>query len=134
MSCDEVLVTTEFDGHTTVNNFIKKYKGSQADCFDLIINDQIVPEHIKMRDAMQLKLRERQVKFIVRLSNGSSIPVEFGLSKTIKSLKDYLHDVKKVPVDQQRMTLDRKDLNDELTLNDCKIGNDSVLEMVCSLL
>lgn len=136
---NEIYVANKIKKNETVAGFIKKYKGSEAECFDLLKDGALIPQDTKLRDVKydensQLRLRERQVKFIVRISNGSSIPVEFGLSKTIKSLKDYLHDVKKVPVDQQRMTLDGQNLDDESTLNDCEIGNDSVLEMVCTLI
>jgi len=136
---NEIYVANKIKKNETVAGLIKKYKGFEAECFDLLKDGALIAQDTKLRDVKydensQLRLRERQVKFTVRLSNGSSIPVEFGLSKTIKSLKDYLHDVKKVPVDQQRMTLDGQNLDDESTLNDCEIGNDSVLFMVSSLI
>ena len=121
----------------TVGDLIKQYKGTNADCYELINDGVAVPQNKKLKEVgiegnAKLRFQERVVKFIVRLENGSSIPIEFGLSKTIKSLKDYLHDVKKVPVDQQRMTIDGQKLNDNLTLNDYKIDPDSVLCMVSS--
>ncbi|XP_070502331.1 polyubiquitin-B-like [Chironomus tepperi] len=123
----EFLIGAKFDKNASVADFIKQYKGSQADCFDLIVNNKVIPKHFEMRTAIEMNFRERQVEFYVYLEDESTIAVKFGLSKTIKSVKDYLHDVKKVDVDQHRMTLNGKSLNDEATLNDCKVVNGSVL-------
>ena len=123
----------KYDGNTTVSDFIKKYKESQADCFDLVINDQVVPKYIKMQETIKIKFQERQVNFTVRHNNGLTANIEFGLSKTIKSLKDHLCSIKMVSNSQHQMTLNEKYLDDDATLNECKIVNGSVLCVVSDI-
>ncbi|XP_070501955.1 uncharacterized protein [Chironomus tepperi] len=120
--------------HETVDDLIRQFKGLQANCYDLMINRVVIPRDKKLKEIEKdgnadWRFHEREVKFIVRTENGSSISVEFGLCKTIKSLKDYLYDVKKVSIDQRQMTFNGQELNDEMILNDCEIINDSVVCM-----
>lgn len=139
LATNDIYVAKKHNKNETVRDLIKQCKGTNADCYDLIKDGVAVNQNMKLKEVgiegnAKLRFQERLVKFIVRVDNGSSIPIEFGMSKTVKSLKDYLHDVKKVPVDQQRMTIDGQKMNDNLTLNDYKIANDSVLCMVSGLI
>lgn len=132
---ESLIIGAKFDRNATVADFIKHHKGTQFDCFDLFVNGKIIPRCSLMRDAVKVKIQERQVNFDVR-HNCRIYPIVFGLSKTIKSLKEHLRDDKNIVVDHHTFIFNGNNLNDDATLNECKIVDNSVLDLVskCQLI
>ena len=125
-----INVTMKMKDTTSISDLIKIWKEAEADNYDLVINGKVVPRDMTLRDAnvslnSKLDLQERKISFTVRLCNGSRIRVNLPPSKSILNLKEHLNAVEKVPVCQQRISFNGRDLSDVSTLRDCGIKNDS---------
>lgn len=125
-----INVNLKMKDTTTISDVIKMWKETNPENYDLVANGKVVPRNMTLRDAnisknSKFELQERKISFTVRLCNGSRIRVNLSPSKTILNLKDHLHAVQKVPVCQQRISFNGRDLSDELTLRECGIKDDS---------
>ncbi|KZO96730.1 ubiquitin [Calocera viscosa TUFC12733] len=76
---------------------------------------------------LALRLRGGYISIYVKTSKDKTINLQVDPSGTIESVKTQIHEREGIPVDQQRLTFDGKQLNDSDTLSDHKIQTESTL-------
>ncbi len=69
-------------------------------------------------------------QFCVRTITGSGLYFSYDENKTIGQLKQDLFEVQNIPVSEQRLIFNAKQLEDNLTLKDYGIGPDSTVHLV----
>ena len=72
-------------------------------------------------------------KYYVATLTGLTITIELNKSDTIKILKEKIQDQIEVPPDEQRIIFQGKQLEDDKTIEDYNIWNESTLHMVLRL-
>jgi ubiquitin len=66
----------------------------------------------------------------VKTNSGKTIEMNVGYSDTVESVKSRIQDKEGISPDQQRLIFNRKQLDDNHTLNDNKITDGSTLNLV----
>ena len=77
-----------------------------------------------------LRLRGMDPKVYVKSLTGTVLTLKFGPSDTVKSLKTLIQKEKGIPPDQQQLLFAGKKLDDDRTLSDCSVQDESTLHLV----
>lgn len=72
-------------------------------------------------------------QILLKTLQGKTIPLEVQDSDTILSIKNRIHEKEGIPVDQQRLVFNGKQLEDNNTINDYGISSDSSVHLVLRL-
>ena len=74
-----------------------------------------------------------QEQIFVRTLTGKTIVVGRNPDMTIEQVKQYIEQLENIPVDQQRLIYQGKQLEDDRTLSDYDITNDATVHLVLRL-
>lgn len=75
----------------------------------------------------------REISFIVKSRTGKRISLNASLSTSILEVKEMIQDKEGIPVDQQRLTFDERELLDDDTLENCGVVEASVIDLIMRL-
>lgn len=85
----------------------------------------VLPLHIE-------KPKKKSTLFVKTLT-GKTMVIETDLSNTVEAAKAQIGVESGIPVDQQRLIFQKRNLDDTKTLNDCGVENESTLHLVLRL-
>ena len=74
-----------------------------------------------------------QGQFFVKTLTGKSIVIDMNQNMTIGQVKAHIENIENIPVDQQRLIYQGKQLEDQMTLGDYNITNDATIHLVLRL-
>ena len=86
--------------------------------------------NIQKESTLHLVLRLRSMEVCVKSLTGTVLTLKVGPSDTIKSLKALIQKERGIPPDQQHLLFAGKKLDDDRTLSDCGVKNESTLHLV----
>tara|TARA_B110000908_G_C10141109_1_gene396827 strand:+ start:508 stop:780 length:273 start_codon:yes stop_codon:yes gene_type:complete len=75
----------------------------------------------------------QQGQFFVKTLTGKSIVIDMNQNMTIGQVKAHIENIENIPVDQQRLIYQGKQLEDQMTLGDYNITNDATIHLVLRL-
>lgn len=78
-------------------------------------------------------VQENRGQFFVKTLTGKSIVIDLNENMTIGQVKAHVEQLENIPVDQQRLIYQGKQLDDAQTLGDYNITNDASIHLVLRL-
>jgi len=72
-------------------------------------------------------------QFFVKNLAGKTITIDLNPNMTIRQVKEHVEQVENIPVDQQRLIYQGKQLEDDRTLSDYNIEKDATIHLVLRL-
>ena len=106
------------------------YKKQQIDYSNLLINLGINGN--KNGDLIEVNIKNGY-KITVKTLTGTKVIITVQKSDTVEFIKELIRIILEIPVDQQRLIFEQKQLDDSRTLDDYKIQDGSVLHLVLRL-
>ena len=106
------------------------YKKKQIDYSNLLINLGINGN--KNGDLIEVNIKNGY-KITVKTLTGTKVIITVQKSDTVEFIKELINVILEIPVDQQRLIFEQKQLDDSRTLDDYKIQDGSILHLVLRL-
>lgn len=128
-----------FEKASTVADVIEQSIGTEnADDYELEVNGRVLQRNMTLRDAgflngSQMRIGQRKFKIFIRRVDGRSSTMDVRASDTIQDVKEQFFYTDQVPVHQQRLLFQSKELENTRTLRFYGIKANSSLEMVYRL-
>ena len=93
-------------------------------------NNTLAQYNIKNQSTIQLIFNARLIQIFIQTLIGKTIELNVAESVTIKTVKDLIFKKEGIPPEQQIFTFEKKQLEDNKTLAECNIKNQSTIHLV----
>ena len=139
------LINFEMKPSNTIKDIkikIEEKEGIQVETQKLILNDKELENDKILEDCdikddsiiyYEQKNNNSNIKICIKMLTGKSFDLEVNQTDTIKIIKDKINTKENIPPEQQRLIFAGKTMEDEKTLCDYSIKNESTLHLVLRL-
>ena len=140
---DKISKNFIFQTNDTINKMIEviKKKFIINDNFDIIYNEQIIDnynktlENYKITNNSTIIIKNYNIggQYFVRTLSGKNIILDLDCNDTIFDIKKKIADKEAIPIEEQRLVLAGKQLEDKKTIQYYKIPSESTFQLVFQL-